>query len=276
MLIRVRDEEGQPLAGANVHASIWEMEPGQNRFPNRDYTTNDQGVAEIDIPRRLRILRIWPSKHGYVPLFVNFAEKTHDNGRLIPDSYDFTLPQGHRLSGTVVDDEGKPIAGAKVQVRVDAKEHFSGAVPQPIISTWLAQGSDAAVTDHKGHWEITNAPAPAEDPDHEFRLQVTHVDYAGDTRWGGLQQAQGITTPQLRAGTAKLKLDRGVSIAGTITGPDGKPVTTGLVIWNDRPYWAEGVNEVQIDEAGHFETKRLAPVVIPSPWQRRDLLRIDG
>ncbi|HVA46332.1 MAG TPA: carboxypeptidase regulatory-like domain-containing protein [Pirellulales bacterium] len=260
MAISVRDEQGRPLSGVNVHASVWEIERGKNRFPNRDYTTNEMGVAEIEIPRRLLILRIWPSRDGYVPQVIGFEQGTHDEGRLIPDAYDFTLQAGHRLSGFVVDLDGKPIANARVQVEVEVDERSGGANPKPIISGWL---EDAAITGEDGRWEITNAPAQREGTDYEFRLQVTHPEFAGDTRWGELQEAQGITTEQLRAGTAKLILDRGVSFSGTITGPDGKPVTKGLVIWNDRPYWAQGVNETQIDEAGHYETKRLAPGKYP-------------
>jgi uncharacterized GH25 family protein/thiol-disulfide isomerase/thioredoxin len=263
MAICVRDKQGRPLSGVNVHASVWEIERGENRFPNRDYTTNEMGVAEIEIPRRLLILRIWPSKDGYVPQFVGFEQGTHDEGRLIPDAYEFTLQAGHRLSGFVVDVDGKPIAKARVQVEVEVDERSEGVNPKPIISGWLAEGTDAAITGEDGRWEITNAPAQSESSDYEFRLQVTHPEFAGDTRWGELQEAQGITTDQLRAGTAKLTLDRGVSISGTITGPDGTLVTKGLVIWNDRPYWAQGVNETQIDESGHYGTKRLAPGKYP-------------
>lgn len=263
MTIRVRDEQGRPLSAVNVLASVWEIDPSENRFPNRNYATNEMGEAEIELPRRLSILRIFPSRDGYVPQFVGFEQGTHDEGRLIPDAYEFTLQAGRRLSGFVIDADGKPIAKARVQVSVEIHEPSRGVNPQPIINTWLAEGTDAAVTGKDGRWEITNAPAQKESPDYEFRLQVTHPEFAGDTRWGELQQAQGITTDQLRAGTAKLTLDRGVSISGTITGPDGKPVTKGLVIWNDRPYWAEGVNETQIDESGRYETKRLAPGKYP-------------
>jgi uncharacterized GH25 family protein/thiol-disulfide isomerase/thioredoxin len=259
MAIRVLDAGGQPLPQASVLVSIWEVDERMRDFPTRTYATNDQGEVDITIPRQIRILRIWPAKDGYVPQFVNFAEGTHENGQLIPAEYEFQLQPGNRLSGVVLDSAGNPIADAKVQVRVEVPEPYWGTNPKPMISTWLANGDDAAVTNADGRWEITNAPAPAPNSDFEFQLQVTHPDYSGDTRWGELQEQQGITTEQLRAGTAILKMDRGIAIAGSITGPDSEPVTKGLVVWDDRPYWANGVNETQIDETGRYETKRLAP-----------------
>lgn len=259
MAIRVRDEAGRPVSNAKVHTGVWEIEPTDKRSPIRDYTTDDDGHVEIEVPRQLRILRIWISKADYVPQFLGFAEGTHEDGRLVPDAYEFKLQPGHRLSGLVVDVDGNPIAEAKVQVRVEVERPVSGVNHQPGISDGLAEGKNAAVTDKDGRWEITNAPAPTQNPDYEFRLQTTHPDFVDDTRWGERQEAQGITTEQLRAGTSKLTMERGVSIAGAITGPDGKPVTSGLVTWSDQPYWANGVNEAQIDASGRYETLRLAP-----------------
>jgi beta-lactamase regulating signal transducer with metallopeptidase domain/uncharacterized GH25 family protein/thiol-disulfide isomerase/thioredoxin len=280
MIVRVLDEAGKPLSDANLHVSTWEMK-GARDFPNRDLTTDSQGRVEVEIPRRLRILRMWPAKDGYVPLFVNFAEGKHEEGRLIPDEYEFRLRKGTRLSGRVVDEDGKPISNAKVQVRVEVDEPAWGVNPDAMISTWLTDDdfhSPTPITDADGRWSIDNAPAPPEKgkKDYEFRLQVTHPEFAGDTRWGELQQQQGITTAELRAGNATLKLNHGIAICGRISGPDGKPVTKGLVVWSDRPYWAEGVNETAINGEGRYETKHLAPgkyhitVLAPgfAPWQQ--------
>ena len=262
MAIRVVDEKGQPIPQADLHVSIWEFDDKRD-FPNRDYATNDQGEVEIERPRRLRIMRIWPSKDGYVPLFVNFAKGTHQEGRLIPEEYEFQLQRGHRLSGQVVDESGNPISSAKVQVKAEVNEPAWGVEPKPMISTWLAEGDDAPVTDENGHWEITNAPGRKKGKDFEFRIRVTHPNFAGDQNWGEMQNRQGITTAQLRDGTARLTMQPGTAITGSITGPDGEPVTKGLVIWSDHPYIATGVNETPIDDTGRYETHRLAPGEYP-------------
>ena len=266
MVVRVLDSAGQPLSNANIHVSIWEM-PDAKDYPNQNYTTDEEGRAEVAMPRRLQILRMWPAKAGYVRMFVNFARGKHREGRLIPDEYEFRLEKGHRLSGRVVDEDGDPISNAKVRVSVEVDERAWGVNPDAIVSTRLGVSdikSPIPVTDADGRWSIDSAPAPRDEgDDYEFRLQVGHPDFAGDTRWGELQRRQGITTADLRAGTATLTLERGIAITGVVTGPDGEAVRDGLVIWSDRPYWAEGVNETRIDDEGHYTTKRLAPGEYP-------------
>ena len=272
MAVRVLDESGRPLSGANVHVSIWEMQ-GPMKYLNRNYTTDDDGRAEIAMPRRLRIMRLWPAKDGYVPLFVNFAEGKHEEGRLIPDDYEFRLEKGHRLSGRVVDVAGNPISNATVEVRVKVDEPAWGADPDPMISSWLTDSDfngPAPVTDSDGRWSIDNAPAPPKQgKDYEFRLRVTHHDFAGDTRWGELQQQQGITTAGLRTGNATLTLGRGLVTSGDVGGPEGQPITKGWVVWNDEPYFTSGTWETRIDEEGHFRMPPLPageyPITVIAP-----------
>lgn len=276
MQVQVLDEAGQPLSGANVHVSIWEMDGARN-YANRDYVTDELGRADVARPQRLQIMRLWPAKDGYVPMFVNFSRVEHEVGQLIPDEYKFRLQTGQRLSGRVVDPQGDGVLDANVQVQAVVKEPAWGVNPDAMINPYLASGDNAAVTDADGRWSINNAPARRETgkKDFEFRLQVTHPKFAGDTRWGELQQKQGITTADLRSGDATLVLDPGAAVAGQVTAPDGEPVRKGLVLWSDHPYWAEGVNETQIDELGQYETARLAPGKYPitvlapgfAPWQ---------
>lgn len=173
----------------------------------------------------------------------------------VPDVYEFRLQRGYRISGRVVDSSGVPISGAKLGVRVKVSEPIWGSNPSPMISREL----DTAVTNDQGIWEVTNAPAPLDSKDYVFSLSATHPDYLSDSREGELQEQQGITTEQLRAGSSSLTLEKGVALTGLITDAQGRPVTNGLVIWNERPYMAIGVNETEIDPTGHYKTIHLAP-----------------
>ena len=246
-----------------VGRSVWEIKH-TGKFPHKEYQTNEQGEVDIEMPKQVRILRLWPSKPKYVGQFLNFAEGTHQDGKLIPDSYEFRLQPGKRLSGFVVDKNGDPIVGANVQVSVDwGMSGPEGKDPKPVVNTWLANGDDAAITNEHGQWEIVNAPAIKKPLDYKFELFITHAEFAGDARRGEHQQEQGVTTDQLREGTAKIVLDRGLKIQGTVRDTAGKPITKGLVVWSGTPYFSEGVHEAQIDSAGHYESLPLGPGEYP-------------
>jgi hypothetical protein len=262
MVVRVTDEAGVPLANSKLHVGIWAVDGGR-KYGNRNYTTNADGVATVQRPSRLRILRMWPYKSGYVPLFVNFGEGTHDDGKLIPEHYEFRLARGTTLSGTVVDENGRPIPGVVVDVSVTVAEPRPwGTNPKPMISTWLTDEDfqDGSVTSNKdGKWSIHDAPAPAAGMEFEFRLKFTHKDYISDSEWGELQKEQNVTTAALRAGSARIVLKSGVAVTGTVVDSSGKPIQKGLVIWSDDPYLAQGVNEAPLDDAGRFKTITLPP-----------------
>ena len=260
--LRVLDEVGEPLSDADIHVSIWEYD-NKRDFPNRDFKTNERGSVEVPIPRRLMIMRIWPSKSSYVSQFLNFADGKHEEGKAIPDTITFRLQRGHKISGKVVDENGNPIAGAKVDVNVEISEPIWDSNPSPMID-----GDDVAVTNEQGMWEVISAPGPLANTDYTFGLGVSHPDYLGDS--------PEITTQQLRAGTASLTLKKGIVLSGLVTDSKGTSVTKGLVMWHDSPYLASGVNETEIDSTGRYKTIHLAPgkrkitVVAPgfAPQQR--------
>jgi protocatechuate 3,4-dioxygenase beta subunit len=260
-VVRVTDEAGVPLANSKLHVSIWEFDRGR-KYGNRNYTTNAEGVATVQRPSRLQILRMWPYKTGYVPLFVNFSEGTHSDGTLIPERYDFRLARGTTLSGTVLDEKGRPIPGVVVDVSVIVAEPNWGTNPKPMISNWLTDDGfqdGSVITNKDGKWSIHDAPAPGSGMEFEFRLKFTHNDYISDSEWGELQKEQNVTTRALRDGSARIVLKSGVAVTGTVVDSSGKPVRKGLVIWSDDPYLAEGVNEAPLDNGGRFKTITLPP-----------------
>lgn len=283
MEIRVVGESGQPLENARIHVGAWYVEGFTGDKPPKDHVTDRDGVLSLRIPQRLQILRLWASKAGHVPEFVNFARGTHDGGRLIPRKFEFRLATGATLSGRVVDDEGAPLAGVQVDVQVHVTSPPWTVNPTPTISTWLTDHDytdSAPVTDETGLWSIGIAPkvrakgernslrsflsgAAANGGDYRFSLRFTHENYVSDSRWGELQEQQEITTEQLRDGSARLVMERGVPLKGTVRDSTGQRVTSGLVIWHDDPYHGPAVHESQIGATGRFETLPLAPGKYP-------------
>ena len=278
--VLITDEDGNPLPAATVQASYWCVEGGK-AYPTRTFAVDESGLARVPRPRRLDILRLWPDAAKYVPQFLGFESGTHDEGAKIPGRLHFRLARGTIVGGRIVDEAGRPIAGARVEVSLSHSDRSTtGWNDEPKTSTWLTDETSAPVTDADGRWAIDNAPARPHDDraDHDFLLKVTCDGFASDTTWGEHQRAQGITTKMLRDGEATIKFERGVVIEGTVVDAAGNPVSRGLVIWNDDPYLAQGVNEVEIDRDGRFKTLPLSPgeypITVAAPGYAPDRLMV--
>ncbi len=279
MEVRVTDEEGESLNGVRLQVSMSSLEPIKGkRIWNPIHHSNADGKVIFKTPRRLDLLRFWPSKPGYVAEFVNFSKGTHGNGIVIPDHYEFQLERGAELSGTVVDEKGKPVSSVKVRFKVEVEEPRWGVDPQPMISTWIMGNS---ITDKEGRWSTQNAPARQGPKDFEFRLKFTHDDYTSDSEWGGLQREQKVTTADLRTGDATIVMFRGTHVRGTVVDSEGNPVKKGWVVWHDMPYFTQGVWEAGLDKQGGFETPQLDPgeypitIVAPGYAAQRRVVKVE-
>lgn len=269
MLIKVIDQDGKPVPNTKIHVSVWyrEYADDPNPFPsNQDYQTGDDGTAVIKRPEKLRILRLWASRPDFVPYFFGFEENVANGGKDIPDEFEFQIVKGVKVGGVVIDEQGNPISGAKVEVRVDVEEVMDRS--KPSISTWLAEDEDTAVTDQEGRWHISNAPS--QDKDRLTILtRVLHDAYVGDSNWGELQKQSNVKTKDFYDQSASIQMPTGYRICGYIANPAGEPIKEGTVLWNDRPYWHQGVDETKIQSDGRFESAVLPagkyPVTIIAP-----------
>jgi RNA polymerase sigma factor (sigma-70 family) len=274
----VLDPQGKPLSGANVHASIWTHEKGFKA--NRDYQTDASGAARVELPKTFYILRLWARKKPFVTMFSNWEQNELASGRDFPSEYTMRLEFSATAGGRVVDETGKPVAGAKVQVMLASAPKPAHADGRTGYDTWLAEASDAPTTDAEGRWRIDNVP---DHPRVELALLITHPDYVSDNEWSDAQKAAGITDAMLRRGTATVTLKRGVIVRGRVTDPAGKPIKDALVVLGDDPYRARTPSKFPTDADGRFRLPALAPrettltVMAPgwAPQLRRVQLR-DG
>lgn len=251
LTVRVVDESGAPIPGAKVHSGVWTSA----KFPpNSDYTTDASGSTTFQLPAQVRILRLWASAKGRVPMFANFDAK-QIGGDPVPKDYTFTLASGTTIGGFIHDDIGAPIPGAKVEVSIDSREPGMGGKGESIVSRWLAEADDACVTDEHGFWALNNVPAG---PDWRISLRLQHPDHVDDLTWRGMRGAP-FSLQQFRDQTAITVVQTGVRVTGTVTGADGKPVPKALVIWGDKPYHNSNVQETFADDSGRFRLPPLLP-----------------
>ena len=169
-----------------------------------------------------------------------WAKDAQTDGDQIPAEFTFVLKAGTTIGGIVQDEEGQPIAGAKVNVLNIVSSYYTVvlATPRkppnrPVPVHELAE----VTTDADGRWQATNIPpdadlaVPADANEHIFRnplqfnpplrLEVSHPDFEtfGETKratsdWGAntsseqtLIQAQvNPTLKELRSGEAVVVL----------------------------------------------------------------------
>ena len=167
--------------------------------------TDATGVARVELPKSFYILRLWSSKKPYVEMFSDWEQNELASGVKVPAEYTMRLETGVTAGGRVVDEQGKPIVGAKVQVSVFGDQKPVRGDGRTMYNTWLAGRDDGPTTDADGRWQIANVP---DHPQTELAILVTHADFVSDELWQQGQKAAGVNTAMLRNGTATVTLKR--------------------------------------------------------------------
>jgi beta-lactamase regulating signal transducer with metallopeptidase domain/uncharacterized GH25 family protein/thiol-disulfide isomerase/thioredoxin len=253
MRITVFDSEGKPLSEVDIHASFWTNE--KDFKANRDYKTDAEGTVTVELPKTLDIFRLFVNKDGYVPLFQGWESNWLVSNRL-PQRHVFKMEKGITIGGTVKNEEGKPIAGAKVTVSCKGGN----------CRELLAYGDEARTTDAAGRWTLDNVPSGDAI---QLSVRFSHPDYLSDQLGINIQQEQNITLASLRNQTATAVMHRGLSIDGVITDPEGKPIADALVVRHINVCSVHGGSPLagiseeskigHTDANGHFQLKTLAP-----------------
>lgn len=251
MRVRVQSKEGDPLEGVQIHASLWTKEKFDR---NRDYKTNAEGEAVVELPKSFQILRLWATQKGRVGLFAQWWPERESRAREIPQEYLFELARGTVIGGVVTDDAGDPVAGARVAVQLTQPNDQALLDRVAIPNCWLAEGEDCATTDAEGRWSLDNVPAGDQVA---VQVLLNHPDHVSEYTWGSLQSAQGVTMEQFRDRTAKIAMRKGVRLSGFVMTPDRQRVEGAVVIWGNDPYFETGSQEVRTDAKGHY---RLPPL----------------
>lgn len=248
IVIRAVGPDGKPMAGVNIHRSAWTRKPTKDR--DLEGKTDAKGEVRFDVPETLYIFRLFVSEEGYVPMIAAW-EEDEDPERSLPAEFTLHLRKGTVIGGLVRDEGGRPIRGAKVEVQCKGGAEADGRTT-PLA--WLAVGEHALTTDAEGRWSLDNVPAGDEV---KVLLNLNHPEFVRDRVWGRLQEEQGVTMEALRARTAALTLRRGVSVTGTVSDPDGRPVAGAVVARGERPYTEWGSQEARTDARGVY---RLPPL----------------
>ena len=218
--VTVQDEAGAPIASAEVANG------------ERKATTGPDGKATIK-PVRPGWVSIEASASGYA---ANSTFLTIGSGGAT-GSATITLKKGFAVSGTVVDEGGKPIAKAKVRVTNSA--------------WWFGDVESAsAISDDKGAFTITALAAG------------THVLSAMDGEHAPSRSTP-VTVKDRAVTGVTITMKEGGTYAGTVVTADGKPVpfATVRIAGKGADAWrAVPPRQATTDNAGAFELRGLARV----------------
>ncbi len=268
MRVQVLGPDDKPLQGAKVHSLIWAKDPLQEKL---GYVCDGEGKTVVALPKEVQSLRLWTSVEGHVALFADWGSWTRKDLASLPEEHTFNLKKGTLVGGIVKNDDGEPIAGAKVEVmlqRLDGR-HF-----RPIPNTWLSPEDATRITDAEGRWTLNSIPAGE---DVRIKVMLSHPKYLSEYEWGTLQDKQDVTAKAFRDQTAVLVMHNGVPLSGTVVDVVGKGIAGAVVVWGDKPRTTLGSQEVFTDADGRFQLPPLpigpmnVTVVAPgwSPAQRK-------
>ena len=254
MLVRTVDDQGTPVADVRIYVAIWPAKPFAKKKAN--YFTSNNGECTVLMPDPPRLVRLWTQKPGYVPMFTQWWPKQHPEDKVIPREFEFKLPTGTKIGGTIEDENGKPIPNAIVEVMLS--DHKKDDSQRAGVSIWLAEvpgpGENPCITDEQGRWSLDNVPAGE---DAKVFVKLTHPEYVSDTSWGASQSRQNVTMNALRQGSAKITMRRGRPITGTVTSANGTPIKDALIVWGKDPYLQDGRQEVRTNAKGEYTTLPL-------------------
>lgn len=234
MRIRVLQRDGNPVvnAGITVRATT-DVLYGPVR-----YRTDAEGIAVVEVPDREKLdlqLLVWAEHCVTVGAFWHSTAVQE----AIPSEFTVEMEAGTSFGGTVQDEQGQPIPGAKVTV--EGRKQSGNEV------LWFSI-HDTSTTDEGGRWECHRIPA--ELAGFDVDIEVRHPDFASTPA----VDYKTFALDELRHHSAALVMHTGLAIEGTITDPEGRPVAGAMVGQYIKRY--TNTARATTDENGHY---RLPP-----------------
>ena len=205
----VDQSTGKPIPGATIRAYT---DPGEEHVK-----TGPDGRARLP---RLTATRyeLWVDAwaDGYQAKRTKFSNYQPEKPP-IPDEAKFELARGELTVGGVVQDEqGKPIAGAEVEMR-GMREGENA----------LAFSGLTTRTDANGRWSSRSMPKNLS----SFNASFRHPEFLGNC--DDYNQSD-VELARVKAGTQLTTLKRGITVRGRVVDQDGKPIGDATVMQPER------------------------------------------
>ncbi len=222
--------------------------------------TDVQGRLVVEPPAKPPRFNVSIKQSGFGPYWVAWSSGSHPQS--IPREFTAELEAAWSVGGTVVDSDGKPIDGVSVAPSVDFKKR-PGDTAQLGVGTHIA-------TDAEGKWRFDCVPNSKS----EVFVAFNHPDFRPVRR--PLTRSEfGFARGQ--AAEAKIVLEPGLTVTGTVTDESGKPVAGALV----RTKFLNDIRKAATDEHGNYRLigcePRMAKIVVSAKGRALDMreVRVD-
>lgn len=253
--IRVHDGADAPLEGARIAVLPVDEHDNPRIADVRFVSTDAQGLARCrDLENGLRLALI-ASKRGYSPArSESFVLGPEHQKR----GFALTLEPGVSVAGLTRDDQGKPIAYARVRAE---------SLLENPLERWLVERAAAhSVSDAEGRYELSDLPVG------EYRLVVEALGYRR-TATDKVALAQGARRTGL-----DIELLPSRPLFGTVQTADSRPIPMARVTLISAGPLAQQV-ELATDYAGrfYFLTPDARPFVLEAlePYLGRGEIKIE-
>ena len=211
----------RPLAGITITSTSYRR--GADEFRA---ATDALGRCTVPIPPRDRmgvfVIHAW--KDGFVPIRIHWLEGVNELG--VPASHTLILDPAAPIGGTVRDEEGRPVVGAKVFPSVNGPWNEIEDVGLP-PDTFFE-------TDAEGWWHCAIIPAAWNAGELYFR--VVHPGFVSPR----LVMDRRLPIRVLRAMRGVVVLQTGFTLSGTVADEHGKPIAGAtVVLWESEDVQSE-------------------------------------
>jgi len=220
---------GKPVPG--VIGSYWPDRQTENNI--RKYTSDSNGQCVLSFDAAAKSVEFFYHPENHVQSIMTFGGEF--GAQDIPDSYTLKLQPGLSVGGTVHDETGKPVSGAKVNLT------FMLNAPDKPGGMGVAYGF--AETDKDGKWIFKGAPP---DPT-STEVYARHPDY-----FTGNIRPDHVDFDVLRKNAHVIQLRRGVAVTGKVLDPAGRPVANARI-------QIKSVIPGKTDDKGEFRVPGVVP-----------------
>ncbi len=193
--------------------------------------TDAKGHVALKLPLKMDSLDFFIESPGYGPYWAGWESR--EFAEPIPPTLTAELDPAWSIGGIVVDEAGRPVQGATLRPRIEFKK-------RPGNTKQLSSGREVK-SNAEGKWQFDCVP----DSMRDVQFEIHHPQFKPG--WRTLTRAEFGIAPGA-APAAKLALDPGLTVTGTVTDEAGNPIAGARI----RAKFANDVREAKTGSDGTY------------------------